>query len=164
MTVRQVTTDDWAVWRDVRLAALADAPYAFNSRLADWNDGGEERWRARLTLPGSYNLVAFAGDRPVGVVRGVPHDDGSSELHSMWVRPEVRGRGVGDRLMSAVEEWATRCGYTTLKLAVFPDNAAAIALYLRHGYVDAGERGGLLRDDVTRELVLAKPLRAARRD
>lgn len=164
MTVRQVTADDWAVWRDVRLAALADAPYAFNSRLADWNDGGEERWRARLTLPGSYNLVAFADGRPVGVVRGVPHDDGSSELHSMWVSPEVRGRGVGDRLMSAVEEWATRSGYTTLKLAVFPDNAAAIALYLRHGYVDAGERGGLLRDGVTRELVLAKPLRAAPRD
>jgi ribosomal protein S18 acetylase RimI-like enzyme len=143
------------------MAALEDAPYAYNSRLADWADGGEERWRARLTLPGAYNVVAFAGDRPVGVVRGVPQGDGTSELHSMWVSPEIRGQGVGDRLMTAVEEWAVRNGSTALTLAVFPGNDAAVALYRRHGYVDTGEPGGLLRDGVTRELVLAKPLRPA---
>lgn len=163
VTVRQVTADDWPAWRAVRVAALADAPYAFNSRLADWVDGGEERWRVRLTLPGSYNVVAFADDRPVGVVRGVPDDDGTSELHSMWVSPEVRGQGVGDTLMAAVEEWAVRSGSTMLKIAVFPANDTAIALYRRHGYVDTDELGGLLRDGVTRELVLAKPLRAGRR-
>lgn len=160
ITVRQVTVDDWPVWRDMRLAALADAPYAFNSRLADWADGGEQQWRGRLALPGSYNVVAFADDRPVGMARGVPRADGTSELHSMWVSPEVRGQGVGDRLMSAVEEWATRSGSSMLELAVFPGNDAAIALYERHGYRDTGERGGLLRDGVTRELVLTKRLHA----
>lgn len=160
VTLRQVTVEDWSTWRDVRVAALADAPYAFNSRLADWENGGEERWRARLTLPGAYNVVAVAAGRPVGVVRGVPHKDGTSELHSMWVSPEVRGQGVGDLLMTAVERWAVGSGATVLELAVFPDNAAAIALYRRHGFRDTDELGGLLRDGVTRELVLAKPLAA----
>jgi ribosomal protein S18 acetylase RimI-like enzyme len=161
VTIRQVTADDWPVWRDVRMAALEDAPHSYNSRLADWAGSGERRWRARLTLPGAYNVVAFVDDRPVGVVRGVPHDDQTSELHSMWVSPEVRGQGVGDLLMTAVEEWAVRSGHTALTLAVFPGNDAAIALYRRHGYVETGRAGGLLRDGVTRELVLAKPLRPA---
>ncbi|HEX6445283.1 MAG TPA: GNAT family N-acetyltransferase [Streptosporangiales bacterium] len=161
VTIRQVTADDWPVWRDVRLAALEEAPHAYNSRLADWataaRTGGVRGWRS----PARTTPVAFADARPVGVVRGVPHDDGTSELHSMWVSPDVRGQGVGDRLMAAVEEWAVRNGHTTLTLAVFPANDAALALYRRHGYVDTGEQGGLLRDGVTRELVLAKPLRPA---
>lgn len=79
----------------------------------------------------------------------------------MWVSPEVRGQGVGDALMAAVEGWAVRRGDIALKLAVFPHNAAAIALYRRNGYRDTDEVGGLLRDGVTRELVLAKPLPGA---
>ena len=31
ITVRAVGVDDWATWRELRLAALADAPHAFTS-------------------------------------------------------------------------------------------------------------------------------------
>ena len=45
--LRAVTADDWAEWRVVRLAALADAPGAFGSSYVDWVDASESRWRMR---------------------------------------------------------------------------------------------------------------------
>ena len=141
VTLRVLTLDDWPVWRAVRLAALADAPHVFRAGAAEWRRGGEDEWRARLALPGAHNVVAFLDDRPVGVARGVPREDGC-EVRSVWVAPEARGHGVGDRLLDDVEAWAVRTGARTLWLAVWPDNAAAIALYGRHGFVRAGTADG----------------------
>ncbi|MBQ0986300.1 GNAT family N-acetyltransferase [Streptomyces sp. F63] len=160
----RVLTDpdrDWPLWREVRLAALTDAPHAFKARLADWDRGGEERWRARLGTPGAYNVVALLDDRAVGVAGGLPGDGGGRtwELRSVWVGPEARGRGVADRLLAAVERQARRAGATQLKLAVVPGNDAAVELYRRHGFVATGERGDILPDGGAREQVMAKTLR-----
>lgn len=157
--LRVLTTNDWPLWRDARLAALAEAPYAFKSRLGDWHRGGEERWRARLEMPGAYHVLASLDGRTVGMASGMPGDAGVCELRSVWVGPEARGRGVADRLIAAVETWARRSGATTLKLAVIPGNDPAVAVYSRNGFVLTVERGDLLSDGVTRERVMAKALR-----
>ncbi|WP_316524920.1 GNAT family N-acetyltransferase [Kitasatospora brasiliensis] len=160
LTLRILTTADWPLWRDLRLAALADAPDAFKSRLADWPHGGEGRWRDRLHRPDAHHVAAFLDDTPVGIVDGLPGSpDGVRELRSLWVAPQARGRGVADRLIEEVESWARAVGGTTLLLAVLPGNVAALALYRRHGFAPLGEPGELLADGVTRELLLAKPLR-----
>ncbi|MEU1807083.1 GNAT family N-acetyltransferase [Streptomyces sp. NPDC019937] len=155
VTLRVLTADDWPLWREVRLAALTDAPHAFTSTLADWHRGGEERWRARLEMPGAFHVVALLDDRAVGVAGGVPGEGGVRELRSVWVGPEARGHGVGDRLIGAVEGWARRTGGTTLVLSVIPGNDAAIALYRRNGFTD------LSRDGETGEQVMVKALRPA---
>ncbi|MGW9198268.1 hypothetical protein [Micromonospora chersina] len=72
---------DWKMWRELRLAALAEAGYAFGSQLADWQGDGdrEERWRDRLAIPGSYNVLAMLDGQAAGMASGVPTDhDGSS--------------------------------------------------------------------------------------
>lgn len=40
-----ITSDDWQLWRSLRLRALEEAPHAFGSRRADWKDADEARWR-----------------------------------------------------------------------------------------------------------------------
>jgi ribosomal protein S18 acetylase RimI-like enzyme len=135
--LRALTAADWRLWRELRLAALADAPSAFGSRLADWQGDGdrEERWRSRLEMPGSHNVVAEVGGRPVGMASGVPADDpGARGLIAMWVSPEARGRGVGDALIDAVAAWARAEGAASLRLAVYEHNTAAKGLYLRNGF------------------------------
>lgn len=160
ITLRAVTAADWPLWRELRLAALAEAPHAFTSRLADWHRGGEARWRARLEASGGHHVVALRADRPVGLASGVPVEDGGvAELRSVWVHPEARGHGVGDGLVRAVEGWARRSAFRSLRLSVLPGNDAALALYRRNGFAVTGEPGELLPDGVTRERVLAKPLR-----
>lgn len=159
LSVRVLSPADWPAWRDVGIAALTEAPHAFKSRLADWERGGADRWRARLELPGSHNVVAELDGQTVGVASGVPAGDGISELRSVWVSLVARGRGVADRLVANVANWATRSGATTLKLAVLPGNEPAVAMYRRNGFVPSDELGELLPDGVSREQVMVKALR-----
>ncbi|MFJ8043589.1 GNAT family N-acetyltransferase [Kitasatospora sp. NPDC096147] len=157
--LRTVTSDDWPLWRSVRLAALTEAPYAFGSTLTEWQGAGdrEERWRARLSIPGAHDLVALLDGLPVGIASGVPGAAvDEAELISMWVGPTARGKGVADRLIREVERWAAERGATRLRLAVMPDNRNATALYERHGFTDTGEPGHLLPDGVGRERIMAK--------
>jgi GNAT superfamily N-acetyltransferase len=125
--LRVLTPDDWAVWRRLRLVALAEAPYAFVSRLSEWQGEGdrEDRWRARLAIPRSHNLVAALDGEPLGMASGVPAEqDGVVTLRSMWVSPRARGRGVADRLIGEVERWASDTRAEVLRLAVTPGSLA----------------------------------------
>jgi ribosomal protein S18 acetylase RimI-like enzyme len=155
--LRVLTTDDWPTWRSLRLAALAEAPHAFGSKLSDWQGEGdqESRWRERLGLPGSYNLIALLDGSPVGMASGVPAPDGVVEVISVWVSPAARGHGVGDALIAAILEWARERSAATVKLAVAAGNAAAVRLYERHGFAVTDEPGDLMNDGVTREVVMA---------
>lgn len=166
--LRRVTAEDWQDWRSVRLAALREAPRAFGSRLADWADAAEERWRARLSLPGALDLLAVdvagpsvpgaevagaavsgaAAPRVVGMASGVPDPDDASvvELISMWVDPDARGRGVARSLIDAIVDRAAAAGAFAVRLAVMPDNAVARRAYERAGFVALDEPGDALPD------------------
>ncbi|MDT0306057.1 GNAT family N-acetyltransferase [Streptomyces sp. DSM 44917] len=162
--LKSLTAQDWPLWRDARLAALTEAPHAFTSRPADWPHGGEERWRARLSLPGFRNPVALGPSAaPLGLASGVPGEGGLRELRSVWVAPAAREQGVGAALLAEVERWARDSGGTALRLAVLPGNAPAIALYERCGFVRTDEPGPPLPDGDTCQLVMAKPLPRAGR-
>lgn len=148
IALRRLTADDWAEWRPVRLAALAGAPEAFGSRLADWQDAPEHRWRTRLSLPGALDLLAVDGDRAVGTASGVPDPDDPThvELISMWVDPVARGRGVAGLLIQAIARWAADHGAVDVRLSVMPDNQRARRTYERAGFTATAEPGDLLPD------------------
>jgi ribosomal protein S18 acetylase RimI-like enzyme len=157
--LRELTSDDWRTWRELRLAALEEAPYAFGSQLADWVDAEEERWRVRLELPGSRNFVAVVDGTPVGMASGVrTEENGVVELISMWIAPAGRGRGIGDQLMAQVEHWARDAHAHALQLSVADGNDQAHALYLRSGFIDTDLPGELMPDGVHHEIVMRKPL------
>jgi ribosomal protein S18 acetylase RimI-like enzyme len=140
---------------------LAEAPYAFGSQLADWQGVGdsEKRWRARLSIPDSYNIVAVLDGQPVGMASGVPTDDATvAELISMWVSPAARGRGVGDQLITSVVEWARGAGAREVRLSVAEGNDSATALYRRKGFRDTGESAGLMPDGIRTEWAMALSL------
>ncbi len=128
----------------MRLEALAEAPFAFGSTLADWQGerDTEERWRKRLSdVP--LNLVAEWEAAPAGMASGTsPDGERSVELISMWVAPTARGRGVGDALVESVIEWAREQQASRVALAVFASNERALALYRRHGFLDIGTANG----------------------
>jgi RimJ/RimL family protein N-acetyltransferase len=155
--------DQWQRWRALRLAALAQAPEAFGSTLAEWSDAGdtEERWRSRWAgVP--HNLVVVRDGRDVGMVSlTAPHGTGLPELISMWVAPEARGAGVADAAVEAVLALAAEVHPgRAVALSVYEVNHAARRLYARHGFVDAGPSP----DGDDELLMIHEPVRSAHRD
>ncbi|HEY3088205.1 MAG TPA: GNAT family N-acetyltransferase [Jatrophihabitantaceae bacterium] len=139
--IRRIGPDDWKMLRATRLAALQDAPEAFESTYEGSLAFGEDEWRRRA---GTHPVfLAFVGEQPVGMAIGLFDEDtrpGSRDLVSMWVSPAVRGRGVAGRLIGAIAEWARAGGARELHLWVVVGNAAARGAYDRAGFVATGEQ------------------------
>lgn len=134
---------DWQRVRAVRLAALADAPDAFWSVLAEEVDQPEAFWRARLAGPDRTTLLATSGGVVVGTASAGPHHDDPAVagVYGVWVDPAARGRGVADALMAGVVAWARARGSRRLRLEVGDHNAPARRLYARWGLTPTGVRG-----------------------
>ena len=129
--------------RAIRLRSLRDAPDAFGTTLKEAGVQSLEGWNRQLEqLP---TFVATAGGSDVGLVRAAPHDHfpDAGFVISTWVAPEARGQGIGSALLDAVAQWARTKGWARLLLDVGEQNAPAIALYTRQGYVPNGTIGTL---------------------
>ena len=72
-TVRPLVADDWEQARDARLAALAEAPYAFSSTLERELAFTEDVWRGRAGSGRTFG--AFDGRLIVGLATGLPPAD-----------------------------------------------------------------------------------------
>lgn len=126
-----------------------------------------EQWRERLAKQpeGSLSLVAeLQGDVVAsGGLFPVTPSFAARRRHALGlglsVAQEAQGRGVGTALMRAMLDWADNWAQVLrIELHVFADNARAIALYERFGFV----REGLHRAYALRAGVYADTLSMAR--
>ena len=140
ITVRQLSPDDWELERDLRLAALTDAPSAFGSTLADTQLFTARDWRQRLA--GQVRFAAWLDCVPVGTIGCAPardpYPDRAAILVGTWVAPAARGQGVANWLVATVTRWCHDHGYPELWLSVTHGNVAAERLYARHGFERTG--------------------------
>jgi RimJ/RimL family protein N-acetyltransferase len=88
-------------------------------------------------------VVAEASNEIVGNALVMTDRDVSSRhvgVLSVTVAEGWREVGLGTALVAATQEWVRDRGLTRLALSVFPDNARAIAVYTRAGFVREGIR------------------------
>jgi ribosomal protein S18 acetylase RimI-like enzyme len=95
-------------------------------------------------MPGKYApptgelLLALTDEgRAVGCVglRGID-PDGCCEMKRLYVSPESRGLGLGERLVRAVVQEAERIGYREMRLDTLPTMSGAMSLYRKLGFED----------------------------
>ncbi|MGA2824926.1 MAG: GNAT family N-acetyltransferase [Streptosporangiaceae bacterium] len=130
---------DWRIWRDVRLAALADAPAAFGATREEEQAIQEDGWRAMVRDAAIF--VAAAGGTAVGAVAGLYRASAQERgLGAMWVAPQWRRRGVAALLAATVIAWARSEGAARVGLWVPGDNAGARRFYEHQEFRATGRR------------------------
>lgn len=139
-TVEQLSPDDWEALRSVRLAALADAPYAFASALDQERGYDERQWRSFLAAA-TWFVTRRRGEI-VGVVALLLEAGEEPERHlvSMWVARQLRGTGIARTLLDAALSDAADGGTKIVSLWVADGNARARRFYERSGFSSTGRR------------------------
>ncbi|WP_311983593.1 GNAT family N-acetyltransferase [Parafrankia sp. CH37] len=159
MNVRRIEAADAERLREIRLAALADAPGSFWQTLAGEGARPFADWQARAARNATGDAHAtFLLERAPGLPERAPglagpapgqlvgmvdvhrpsHAPEFRELAAMWVAPAVRGTGAADLLLGAALGWAREVGAVGVRLWVVPTNPAAVGVYLRHGFRPVG--------------------------
>ena len=75
-------------------------------------------------------------------------------INNLAIRPDLRGRGLGSRLLRGVIAEAGRLGATTATLEVRRSNLAALHLYTSAGFAQVGVRQNYYTQPVEDALVL----------
>lgn len=139
----------------VRAASEADLPAileiyndAVLNTTAIWNEqpvdlGNRQAWFSARHAQGYPILVSVENDEVTGYAsfgdwrpfEGFRY----SVEHSVYVRSDQRGKGLGPRLMEALIERARTCGKHVMVAAIESGNHASIRLHERQGFIITGQ-------------------------
>lgn len=112
-----------------------------------------EMMRERITTYPEGFIVAREGDAVVGYIAAWPVR-GIARIDTMAVASGSRRRGVGSALLSEALEVLRQAGYESVELELRPDNTAALDLYYKFGFRDAGIKRGYYQSDGSDALLL----------
>jgi ribosomal-protein-alanine N-acetyltransferase len=103
--------------------------------------------------------IALSGAGAVGfAVCSWLQQEPAAEVEGLVVQRAFRRQGIGGALIAACMAWARDQGATAIRLEVRASNAAAIALYQRHGFSPTGVRRGYYTAPLEDALLLEAPL------
>jgi ribosomal protein S18 acetylase RimI-like enzyme len=151
--IRLLCAADDALYREIRLEALRLSPEAFGSTFEAEN-AQPLSWFSERLQSGAKIFGAFhgseIGSEIVGLA-GLRLNRSTKEAHkgllvSMYVRPEARNSGVGQRLVETILEYA-RGRAELVQLSVVRENQPALRLYSRLGFVEYGVERNALKQD-----------------
>jgi GNAT superfamily N-acetyltransferase len=134
-----VSDDELRVEDEPRLqeiAALEDRLYQHNVPATGCDDG---RWLAIFVRDGSGEVMAGLHGWTWGR---------TGFVRTLWVRDDLRQRGLGARLLAAAEREATRRGCREMQLDTHSYQAPGF--YRRQGYQQIGELPGWPGEAATR--------------
>lgn len=162
--ITSLQPDRWNDYRILRLAALEQEPSAFGSSPEEDGELAEGDWKDRMR----HALFALDRGTPIGMIafaqqskRKTRHIAG---IYGVYVARGYRGQGVGHRLLgAALDAIQERAEIIKVRLAVNPEQLAAVRLYERHGFETVGRFrrelcvDGVYYDDLIMERVVRWP-------
>lgn len=166
--VEHLRVNQWRLLKSVRLQALADAPEAFSTTLAQAQQWSDQEWQERARRfsisPPATACMASVDGAPCGMVSCYLSEgpcqaqETVAELTAFWVNPQQRGQGVGEALVACAADWAVTQGAAVLQAWVTASNRRALAFYGKVGFQETGQRQTYEPDPSGHMILLARRL------
>jgi putative acetyltransferase len=134
MKIREATAADGDAIRAIVSETLAEfgfpvEPSGTDADLADVP-------RSYQSIGGIFRVVEDDAGRVLGCGGLFPMGGGDVELRKMYFRREIRGQGLGRRLLDDLIAEARRLAFGRIELETASNLSTAIALYQRAGFVE----------------------------
>jgi len=107
--------------RNLRLAALKDAPYAFGAQYEVDKEKPISFWQQSIADT-NWFFVATNGE------------GSDCWIFGWWIAPNYRGRGVTALMLGKIDEFCLEKNWQKQGLGVWPENERAIAAYRKLGF------------------------------
>ena len=140
ITIRRLQVGEVDLFKQVRLMALQEAPYAFPATYDSAVQRSAESWREQAERssqgPDRATFIVFSDDLPVGMAALYRDEDkvDVGELLQVWVSPEYRGKKVVWNLLDEIFKWASENRFHRIIAGVTKGNARALKFYTNYGF------------------------------
>jgi RimJ/RimL family protein N-acetyltransferase len=106
--VKQLISEDWKIFREIRLLALKESPSAFGGSYEKEFKYSESKWRDPLSLKDRAAFVLFDDEKSIGLgfVRVFDERPDEAGLFMGYIAKEHRGLGLSKKLYQARIDWA----------------------------------------------------------
>jgi len=136
LTLRSATNADQREIRDLVFGILAE--YGLEPDL-DGTDLDLNDIEANYTDSGGlFEVLTDTTERIVATVGLFPMDDTTIELRKMYFAPEIRGRGLGKKLLARMIDKARNLGYLRIYLETASVLKQAVHIYEQAGFHPVG--------------------------
>ncbi|HLP36854.1 GNAT family N-acetyltransferase [Lacibacter sp.] len=103
-------------------------------------------------------IIAYENNKPIGCGAFKEYELGVAEIKRMYVKPELRGKGIAAEILNNLEQWAKEEGFKTCILETAIKQPEAIRLYEKCGYTRIPNYGQYIGVEIS--LCLQKELNA----
>ena len=132
-----MSADDWPVVRAIYLEGIAAGHATFEIEAPPWEAWDQKHLaRPRLVFRDEERVAGWAALSRVSARQCY---EGVCEV-SVYISAELRGRGIGSKLLGALVEQSEATGIWTLQASIFAENEASVQIHLRHGFRIVGRR------------------------
>ncbi|UVL84573.1 N-acetyltransferase family protein [Pseudomonas sp. B21-028] len=140
--IRDAHPADLPAIRDIYNDAVLNTTAIWNEQAVDlgnrqaWFDARQAQgYPVLVIIDSEENVLGYAAFGDWRPFDGFRH----TVEHSVYVRSDQRGNGLGPHLMTALIESAKACGKHVMVAAIESGNAASIRLHERAGFVITGQ-------------------------
>jgi len=140
ITVRRIQVGEIDLYKQIRLASLQDAPYAFETSYDSAVRRSNEIWQERAASGAQgtdgATFFAFSNELPIGIAAlfRVKSQTDLGELMQVWVSPDYRGTNVAWDLMNVIFKWAEENNFRRIIAGVTKVNSRALSFYIKYGF------------------------------
>nr|WP_281246019.1 GNAT family N-acetyltransferase [Amphibacillus marinus] len=137
MSIRKMRQSDWKSVASIYSEGILTGNATFEQSLPSWEVWDNSHVK-ELRYVATYH-DAVVGWSALTAISSRCVYEGVAEV-SVYVASEVRGKGIGQRLLETITKESENCGFWTIQAGIFPENLGSIKLHKNNQFIEVGKR------------------------